>query len=281
MEVIKFILLIVVAWPTIFIYEPGIKRTTKEWEDNESIPPRYSKRTKVLLRKQRWFKIISILLGIIPLGPISMLFTWLSIRGKHGKGLTIKEGLAKQYDRVEDFKEDRRRKKELFIKNMKSQIEMDNKIDWAALTLNLNLAEDKQFRDFLDYLAETNKKKKWWQKNKKNKVDSQVSEEIGEIQEDTEDLSSIEEDIELGESIPKLSKQKIANQYGEDFVQELEESSSKLELVDDDYPDWGGKEESIDDSPETELDINIIEESKEQTSEKDQDNEAKFKKYSI
>ncbi len=281
MEVVKFILLIVVAWPTIFIYEPGIKRTTKEWEDNESIPPRYSKRTKVLLRKQRWFKIISILLGIIPLGPISMLFTWLSIRGKRGKGLTIKEGLAKQYDRVEDFKEDRRRKKELFIKNMKSQIEMDNKIDWAALTLNLNLAEDKQFRDFLDYLAETNKKKKWWQRNKKNKVDSQVSEEIEEIQEDTEDLSSIEEDIELGESIPKLSKQKIANQYGEDFVQELEESSSKLELVDDDYPDWGGKEESIDDSPETELDINIIEESKEQISEKDQDNEAKFKKYSI
>ena len=285
---IKFLLLILFSWPTLLIYNPIIKKTTKKWVDNESIPPRYSKETKKLLRKQKWAKFWAIFLGIIPFGPLSMIITWLSIRGKNGKGLTIKEGLAKQFDGVEDFKEEQRRRKKLFIKNMTSLVEMDKKIDWTALTLTLNLAEDKEFRDLVEYLSLSKKgRKKYWETKRKateleemNALSEQGDEIVGSDIEDSENSEEPEE-FKLGESIPKLNRHKLTKEYGEDFVENLENSPG-APILDEDYPSWDNNIPNEEDTRNTEE--GVIGDSINDLQNIQQDEVTKkewFKKYSI
>lgn len=131
----KIFILIFLCWPKFIIYDPIIGKTTREWVSNDSIPPRFSKRTKQLIRKQWWVKFWTIILSIIPLGPISMITTMLLLRGQFSKGTLIKDELKKQSDRIETIKEELREGKRRFLSSLEKSVNKDKKFDWRQIIL--------------------------------------------------------------------------------------------------------------------------------------------------
>jgi len=144
----KIFILIFLCWSKLVIYNPIISKTTTEWKENDSIPPRFSERTKQLMKKQKWAKIWTIILSIIPLGPISMIATILLLHGPYSKGTLIKDELKKQSDNVENFKEELRKSKQRFLDIVEKGINKDRKFDWRQVVLP-GSPEDIKIRDLM------------------------------------------------------------------------------------------------------------------------------------
>ena len=144
----KIFILVFLCWSKFVIYNPIVAKTTAEWENSGSIPPRFSKRTKQLLKKQWWAKFWTILLSIIPLGPISMIATLLLLRGRYSRGILIKDELKKQIDHVENFKEELRESKRNFLKSITESINKDKRFDWRQVVFPGSI-EDLKLRELL------------------------------------------------------------------------------------------------------------------------------------
>lgn len=156
---IKVLLIALLSWPRYLVYGPTLKWTQRIWDNHYQKPPRFWKGTKWLLFLQSLVKWISVLLGIIPLGPISMLTTYLLIRAKHLD--TIRAQLNGQSERVENYREFlRNREKELEDAMSPKRIEFDERAAQVASELALTKEEAEDIVNFYAELERMKEEKK-------------------------------------------------------------------------------------------------------------------------
>lgn len=139
------ILILISGWTKLVLYDPAIAKITNKWKEDDSIPPRFSKETKKLIRKQDAWITLVLLLSLIPFGPVSFLITAILV------GLdknTIRVHLKSQNDNIEDYKEELRQRKKNFLEEMSKKIKEDDKIDWTRIIIP-GSEDDKLLQEFL------------------------------------------------------------------------------------------------------------------------------------
>lgn len=139
------IIVLISGWAKMILYDPAIATITNEWKEKESIPPRFSKETKKLIRKQNLWITAILLLSLIPFGPLSLLITSVLIYVDKN---TIREHLKLQDEVVENYKEELRQKKKNFLEELSKKVNADNDIDWTEMILP-GSEEDKLLQEFL------------------------------------------------------------------------------------------------------------------------------------
>lgn len=147
MKIIKIILTLLLVWPKFLVYDPIRKGVYKKWEEGEKKPVKYWKKVRWFKFLESFGKFLAIILAIIPLGPISMIATWLLIRGGYEKTIAYEEEHLSS--EVEDFKEELRNRRKNIIDLVKESGEDENNINWSkvdlfseeAIKLNFKISE--------------------------------------------------------------------------------------------------------------------------------------------
>ena len=127
MKYIKIFFILLLIWPK-FWYMKVAGKAEEEWKRGGERPPQYSDETKKLIKKQKMAKRWSMILSIIPFGPIEYQF-------------------LQQIPEIEELKEIRLRRRETLIKYLEEKFKADNNIEWENIILNSE--RDKEIKEFL------------------------------------------------------------------------------------------------------------------------------------
>lgn len=174
MKYIKIFFILLLIWPRIW-YTKVAGKAEEKWRKGGEIPPQYSKETKKLIKKQKRAKRWAMIMSIIPFGPISLFVTWLSFR--HEKERTIEFYVSQQIPEVEEFKENRRKRRETLIKYLEEKFKLESDINWENVMIP-NLKEEDKLKELL--FGENGILTKFPEKNKNNKK-QEYEEEIEEL----------------------------------------------------------------------------------------------------
>lgn len=145
MKYIKVILILLLVWPK-FWYERVARRAEEEWRNEGEIPPQYSEKTKKLIKKQKRAKLWTMIMSIIPFGPISFFVTWLSFRFEKEK--TIEYFVSQQIPEIEELKESRRKRINTVIKYLEERFKTEDNISWENVILP-GSEEEIKLKEFL------------------------------------------------------------------------------------------------------------------------------------